>query len=99
MIVYSRMGSGMLTGKMTRERIDRLTEHDWRKHDPRFGEPQLSCDLELVERLKAGAERHDSTPGAVADAWTLRNPAVDAAIVGFRGPNRWTQSSPPPIFG
>jgi aryl-alcohol dehydrogenase-like predicted oxidoreductase len=34
------------------------------------------------------AERHDSTPGAVAIAWTLRNPAVDAAIVGFRRPDQ-----------
>jgi aryl-alcohol dehydrogenase-like predicted oxidoreductase len=30
------------------------------------------------------AGRHDTTPGAVAIAWTLRNPAVDGAIAGFR---------------
>jgi aryl-alcohol dehydrogenase-like predicted oxidoreductase len=41
-IVYSPMGSGLLTGKMTRERIERLPEDDWRKHHPRFQEPQLS---------------------------------------------------------
>ena len=34
------------------------------------------------------AERHDTTPGAVAIAWTLRNPAVDGAIVGFRRPDQ-----------
>jgi len=34
------------------------------------------------------AERHDATPGAVAVAWTLRNPAVDGAIVGFRRPDQ-----------
>ena len=28
------------------------------------------------------------TPGAVAIAWTLRNPAVDGAIVGFRSPDQ-----------
>ncbi len=27
-------------------------------------------------------------PGAVAVAWTLRNPAVDGAIVGFRRPDQ-----------
>jgi aryl-alcohol dehydrogenase-like predicted oxidoreductase len=27
-------------------------------------------------------------PGAVAIAWTLRNPAVDGAIVGFRRPDQ-----------
>jgi aryl-alcohol dehydrogenase-like predicted oxidoreductase len=83
-IVYSPMGSGMLTGKMTRERIAGLPEDDWRKRDPRFNEPQLSQNLELVERLKVVADRHGTVPGAVAIAWALRNPAVDGAIVGFR---------------
>jgi aryl-alcohol dehydrogenase-like predicted oxidoreductase len=87
-IVYSPMGSGMLTGRMTRERIDGLPEDDWRKHDARFQEPQLSRHLEQVERLKAVAERYDTTPGAVSVAWTLRNPAVDGAIVGFRRPDQ-----------
>jgi aryl-alcohol dehydrogenase-like predicted oxidoreductase len=87
-IVYSPMGSGMLSGAMTRERVERLPEDDWRKHDERFNEPRLSRNLELVARLTAVAERHGSTPGAVAVAWTLRNPAVDGAIVGFRRPEQ-----------
>ena len=87
-IVYSPMGSGLLTGKMTRERIENLPEDDWRKHDQRFQEPQLSRNLVLVERLKAVADRHETTPGAVAVAWTLRHPAVDGAIVGFRRPDQ-----------
>jgi aryl-alcohol dehydrogenase-like predicted oxidoreductase len=87
-IVYSPMGSGMLTGTMTRERIAQLADDDWRKRDERFREPQLSRNLELVERLSAVADRHDTSPGAVAIAWTLRNPAVDGAIVGFRRPDQ-----------
>ena len=87
-IVYSPMGSGMLTGAMTRERVERLPEDDWRKHDPRFNEPQLSRNLDLVTRLTAVADRHDTTPGAIAVAWTLRNPAVDGAVVGFRRPDQ-----------
>jgi aryl-alcohol dehydrogenase-like predicted oxidoreductase len=87
-IAYSPMGSGMLTGAMTRERVAKLAEEDWRKRDPRFNEPQLTDNLDLVERLWGVADRHDTTPGAVAVAWTLRNPAVDGAIVGFRGPNQ-----------
>jgi len=86
-IVYSPMGSGLLTGKMTKERIEQLAD-DWRKRDPRFQEPQLSRHLTLVNRLQAIANRYDTTPGAVAVAWTLRNPAVDAAIVGFRRPDQ-----------
>ena len=87
-IVYSPMGSGLLTGKMTRARIEQFPEDDWRKDDERFQEPQLSRNLKLVERLRAVAARHDAEPGTVAVAWTLRNPAVDAAIVGFRRPDQ-----------
>ncbi len=87
-IVYSPMGSGMLTGRMTRARIAQLADDDWRKTDPRFTEPQLSRNLALVERLQLVARRHDTTPGAVAVAWTLRHPGVDGAIVGFRRPDQ-----------
>jgi len=87
-IVYSPMGSGILTGAMTRERVERMPDDDWRKHDERFNEPQLSRNLELVERLTAVANRYDTTPGAAAIAWTLRNPSVDGAIVGFRRPDQ-----------
>jgi aryl-alcohol dehydrogenase-like predicted oxidoreductase len=87
-IAYSPMGSGMLTGAMTRERVANLPEDDWRGHDPRFNEPRLSRNLDLVERLKKVAERHDTTPGAIAVAWALRHPAVDGAIVGFRRPDQ-----------
>jgi aryl-alcohol dehydrogenase-like predicted oxidoreductase len=87
-IAYSPMGSGMLTGGMTRERIKNLAQDDWRKHDARFNEPALSRSLQLVERLKTVADRYDTTPGAVAVAWTLRHSAVDGAIVGFRRPDQ-----------
>jgi aryl-alcohol dehydrogenase-like predicted oxidoreductase len=87
-IVYSPMGSGLLTGGITRERIAAMPDDDWRKTDPRFTEPELSGYLALVSRLRAVAARHDSTPGAVAVAWTLRNPAVDGAITGFRRPDQ-----------
>jgi len=87
-IVYSPMASGLLSGRMTRERIEAFPDSDWRKRSPRFQEPQLTANLALVERLRAVADRHGTTPGAVAIAWTLRNPAVDAAIAGFRSPDQ-----------
>jgi aryl-alcohol dehydrogenase-like predicted oxidoreductase len=34
------------------------------------------------------AHRLGVAPGAVAIAWTLRNPAVDGAIVGLRRPDQ-----------
>ena len=83
-IVYSPMASGMLTGAMTRERATKLPKDDWRRSDPEFNEPRLSRNLELVEKLREIAKRHSRSPGEVAIAWTLRNPAVTAAIVGAR---------------
>jgi aryl-alcohol dehydrogenase-like predicted oxidoreductase len=87
-IVYSPMGSGLLTGSMTRERINAMPADDFRARDPRFTEPQLSENLALAARLRLVAERHGTTQGAVAVAWTLTNPAVDAAITGFRRPSQ-----------
>jgi aryl-alcohol dehydrogenase-like predicted oxidoreductase len=83
-IVYSPMGSGLLTGAMTRERIAVLPEDDWRKRNPNFQEPLLSRNLQLVETLRSVGERHLASPGEVAIAWTLKNPAVTSAIVGVR---------------
>lgn len=87
-IVYSPMKSGLLTGKMTRERAENLSEDDWRSRAAAFNEPQLSRNLELVELLKEIGSRYDASPGEVAIAWTLRQPAVTAAIVGGRRPDQ-----------
>jgi aryl-alcohol dehydrogenase-like predicted oxidoreductase len=83
-IVYSPMASGLLTGAMTRERAARLPKDDWRASDPEFREPRLSRNLSLVEQLREIGKRHGRSPGEVAIAWTLRNPAVTGAIVGAR---------------
>jgi aryl-alcohol dehydrogenase-like predicted oxidoreductase len=87
-IAYSPMGSGLLSGGMTRERINRFPDDDWRKRNPDFNEPQLSAHLALVERLRTVGERYDTVPGAVAVAWVLARSAVDGAIVGFRRPDQ-----------
>ena len=83
-IVYSPMASGLLTGAMTRERAAKLPKDDWRREHPDFIEPNLSRNLELVDRLGEIAKRHNRSIGEVAIAWTLRNPAVTGAIVGAR---------------
>jgi aryl-alcohol dehydrogenase-like predicted oxidoreductase len=83
-INYSPMSSGMLTGAMTKERVQNLPADDWRRRSPKFQEPNLSRNLELVELLRQIAERHGRSPGEVAIAWTLKHPAITAAIVGGR---------------
>jgi aryl-alcohol dehydrogenase-like predicted oxidoreductase len=84
-LAYSPMVSGLLSGTMTRERIAAMPQDDWRKTLNRdFQEPQLTRNLKLVERLRDIGSRHGRSPGEVAIAWTLRHPAVTAAIVGAR---------------
>ncbi len=87
-IVYSPMQAGLLTGKMTRERLSSLPKNDWRTKDPYFKEPILSHALKLVEKLSVISKRHNLVPGEAAIAWTLRHPAVTAAIVGVRRPQQ-----------
>jgi len=87
-INYSPMLSGMLTGKMTAERAAALPANDWRRNKPEFSEPRLSRNLRLVELLREIGKAHGVTPGVVAVAWTLHNPAITAAIVGGRGPRQ-----------
>jgi aryl-alcohol dehydrogenase-like predicted oxidoreductase len=83
-INYSPMLSGLLTGKMTRERIAAFPAGDWRRKNVEFSEPRLGRNLRLVELLGEIGSAHGVTAGVVAVAWTLHNPAITAAIVGGR---------------
>ena len=83
-INYSPMVSGLLTGKMTAERVAAFPADDWRRRAVEFKEPRLSRNLRLVELLREIGAAYSVSPGVVAVAWTLHNPAITAAIVGGR---------------
>jgi aryl-alcohol dehydrogenase-like predicted oxidoreductase len=87
-INYSPMQSGLLTGKMSAERVARMPDDDFRKKAKNFQEPLLSRNLELAELLRGIGKPHGVEPGVVAIAWTLHNPAITAAIVGGRNPKQ-----------
>jgi aryl-alcohol dehydrogenase-like predicted oxidoreductase len=87
-IAYSPMGSGLLTGAMTPERIAGLAADDWRRGHSDFQEPRLSRNLKLVRLLRAIGNHHGRSPGEVAVAWVLRDAAVTGAIVGARRPGQ-----------
>jgi len=102
-ISYSPMRNGMLSGSMTRDRVENLAADDWRRRNPDFQEPALTRNLELADLLKHIAAKHGRTAGEAAIAWVLRNPAVTAAIVGVRradqvagviGAAQWTLTGP-----
>jgi aryl-alcohol dehydrogenase-like predicted oxidoreductase len=49
-----------------------------------FQEPLLSRNLEIAERVTQSANKLGISPGHLAIAWVLNNPAVTGAIVGIR---------------
>jgi aryl-alcohol dehydrogenase-like predicted oxidoreductase len=93
-INYSPMVSGLLTGKMTAERVAAMPADDWRRNAVEFNEPRLSRNLKLVELLREIGSGHGVGPGVVAVAWTLHHPAITAAIVGGRSGKQVEELAP-----
>lgn len=83
-INYSPMGSGLLTGKMSSDRVRQMPADDWRRRNRQFAEPRLSRNLALVEVLREVGRVHHVLPGVVAIAYTLHHPAITGTIVGGR---------------
>ncbi len=97
-IVYSPMQSGLLTGTMTKKRVEAMPDNDWRKQDPDFQGERLERNLKLAETLNDIGFPHNVPAGVVAIAWTLSNPAVTAAIVGARSTRQVDENLPAAEF-
>jgi len=97
-INYSPMLSGLLTGKMTAERVAAFPADDWRRRSVEFNEPRLSRNLRLVELLREIGASHSVEPGVVAVAWALHHPAITAAIVGGRNARQVEETAPALTF-
>jgi aryl-alcohol dehydrogenase-like predicted oxidoreductase len=83
-IVYSPMQAGLLSGSFSVERAAALPANDWRSRNAEFKGEGLTRNLAVAEAMRPIAERHGTSVGAVAIAWTLAWPGVTAAIVGAR---------------
>jgi len=97
-IVYSPMSSGLLSGRMTAERIEKMPGNDWRKTNADFKEPRLQRNLKLANLLTEIGFPHNVPAGVVAVAWTLHNPAVTGAIVGIRSTSQIEEMLPAAEF-
>lgn len=87
-LAYSPVGVGLLSGRMTRERIRNFPENDWRKDKPEFKEPLLSQNLMIAEKTKEIGAAHNCSAVAVAIKWVLQHQAVTSAIAGARSPEQ-----------
>jgi len=68
-VAYSPLGRGFLTGQL--KSPDDFAADDYRRLSPRFQGENFTKNLELVERVKAIAERKGITPGQLALAWVM----------------------------
>ena len=97
-INYSPMASGLLTGNMSADAAAALPSDDYRRKMNVFQEPRLGRNLRLVELLREIGEGHGVSPGVVAVAWTLHNPAITAAILGWRSVKEVLETAPALYF-
>jgi aryl-alcohol dehydrogenase-like predicted oxidoreductase len=86
-VVYSPMGSGLLTGRFSAERVAGLPEDDWRRSAAAFT-TSLETNLAIADSMATVAQRYGVTTASVAVAWTLGFPGVTGAIVGARTPEQ-----------
>ena len=93
-VAYSPMAKGLLTGAFDRQRAASLPADDHRSRDPKFREPLLGINLQLVAALAAVAARKQCTVAQLAIAWVLRRPEVTSAIVGVRHPQQIEATAP-----
>ncbi len=81
-LVYSPLGSGLLTGSLTEDST--FEDDDWRSQASAYSGAKLKQNLAAVEELKQFAAGKDLHISQLAIAWALAKPGVDVAIVGAR---------------
>src|SRR6266403_4738494 len=68
-VPYSPLGRGFLTGKI--QKLEELSEDDYRKTTPRFQGENFQRNLDLVKRVEEIAREKRCTPAQLALAWVL----------------------------
>ncbi|MFE9555220.1 aldo/keto reductase [Streptomyces sp. NPDC006703] len=84
---YSPLGGGVLTGKYSRDDLtttNAASADGTRKNVTIAGGALTERNFAIVDVVKELATELGRTPAQVALAWTLRNPAVTAPIIGAR---------------
>ena len=99
-MAYGSLAYGMLSG--TFHAGMRFEESDWRSRGGMlgninlfrslFGPEHFPHNLQAVEDLKRLAAKYDKTLPQFALRWTLSNPVVGTALVGFREPSEVTEN-------
>ena len=81
-IVYSPLERGLLTGKVTPERV--FPPDDHRSTHKYFTVENRRRVLGALEKIKPIADRHGASLAQVVINWTVHEPGITAALVGAR---------------
>ena len=68
-VAYSPLGRGMLTGQYSS--IEDFDANDFRRSIPRFSKENFPKNLQLVDTLRAIADRKNCTTGQLSLAWLM----------------------------
>lgn len=79
-VAYSPLGRGFLTGSIRSP--DDFEEGDFRTFAPRFSKENFHKNLELVDTLKAIADRKGCTSGQLTLAWLMESDPLVLPIPG-----------------
>ena len=89
---YGVLSRGLLSGHWSPERS--AAGRDFRAHAPRFSGENLEHNLQLVERLRAVAEAHETTVAQLAIAWVASRGENVVALVGSRTREQLAEALP-----
>ena len=81
-LVYSPLGSGLLTGTM--DSSTTFEDSDWRASSSAFQGEKFRTNLAVVEKLREFASSKGCEVSQLAIAWVLAQDGIDTAIVGAR---------------
>ena len=90
-LAYSPLALGLLTGKITPDR--KFRPGDLRQKNPRFTAKNLLLVQEMLQAMRAVAEKHRITFAQLAIAWTIHQPGVTHALVGARSPKHAVENA------
>ena len=81
-VAYSPMGRGILTGRVTMDRV--FPKGDGRADEPLYHPENRALVLDALERVRPIAAAHGITLANLAVSWVLHQPGVTGALVGAR---------------
>ena len=90
-LAYSPIAQGLLTGKVTLDRV--FPEGDVRRNKPWFKPGNLRRLLDMLEKVKPIAEGHGATLAQIFIAWTAAQRGITSVLVGARNDSQVAENA------